>query len=219
MATSNNKEAEFYQNTLRVLLILYFFSDEFFSEENPNLVKQFHNETRIQKIDFLIRYPSYLCDELMNLADKDRGLKPELGSIIVKILNNDEPKFKTKEMQKFFFGAYGRLNEVIAFLKAYGFLDYHSRRRTDFREHQKEYYLTTYAIEKIENGLAQIPLLQWYFERCALIQKYFGDLSGTQLKDMQYEHPEYRDEAWGKKIKDIETRVRQRFSENYKAVQ
>jgi hypothetical protein len=83
-------------------------------------------------------------------------------------------------------------------------------------QYQKEYYLTNYGVEKIEKGLAKLSSLKWYVDRCELIKKYFGDLSGTELKQMQYEHPEYRDANWNEKIQDIETRVRKRFEEQYK---
>jgi len=103
---SQNHEQEFYQNTIRVLFILYFSSDPYNDPQKKELVKIFQSEVRIQKIDFLLRYPSYLCDELMNLIDRDQFLKTKLVDEIEKILVSNEPKLKTKEMQRFFFGRY-----------------------------------------------------------------------------------------------------------------
>ena len=136
---SQNHEQEFYQNTIRVLFILYFFSDPYNDPRKKELVKIFQSEVRIQKIDFLLRYPSYLCDELMNLIDRDQSLKTKLVDEIEKILVSNEPKLKTKEMQRFFFGAYDKLDEIIAFLWGYGFIKFESKRRLDMTQHQKVY--------------------------------------------------------------------------------
>jgi hypothetical protein len=213
---SQNHEEEFYQNTIRVLFILYFFSEAHSDSQKTELVKVFHSEVRIQKIDFLLRYPSYLCDELMNLIDKDESLRSEITKEIENILNSNEPKLKTKEMQRFFFGAYDKLDEIIAFLWGYGFIKFDSKRRLDMKQHQKTYYITKYGQEKIDDGLTKLPALGWYVKRCKLIKRYFGDLTGTELKEMQYEHPEYRKANWNELIRDIETRVRTRFQQNYK---
>lgn len=213
---NQNREQEFYQNSIRVLFILYFFSEDYYAPDNPDLVKVFYSEVRIQKIDFLLRYPSYLCDELMNIGDSKPRLKSEITDTVLYILDNNEPKLKTKEMQRFFFGAYDKLDEIILFLWGYGFIKFESKRRLDMTQHQKEYYMTKYGIEKIDTGLSKLPSLKWYIARCKLIKKYFGDLSGTELRQMQYEHPEYRDANWNDVIKDIETRVRKRFENNYK---
>ena len=213
---SQNHEQEFYQNTIRVLFILYFFSDPYNDPRKKELVKIFQSEVRIQKIDFLLRYPSYLCDELMNLIDRDQSLKTKLVDEIEKILVSNEPKLKTKEMQRFFFGAYDKLDEIIAFLWGYGFIKFESKRRLDMTQHQKVYYITKYGEKKINEGLVKLPSLDWYVKRCQLIKKYFGDLTGTELKEMQYEHPEYRKANWNELIQDIENRVRVRFANNYK---
>lgn len=213
---SQNHEQEFYQNTIRVLFILYFFSDPYNDPQEKELVKTFQSEVRIQKIDFLLRYPSYLCDELMNLIDRDQSLKAKLVDEIEKILASNEPKLKTKEMQRFFFGAYDKLDEIIAFLWGYGFIKFESKRRLDMTQHQKVYYITKYGEKKINEGLVKLPSLDWYVKRCQLIKKYFGDLTGTELKEMQYEHPEYRKANWNELIQDIENRVRVRFANNYK---
>jgi len=42
----------------------------------------------------------------MNLIDRDQFLKTKLVDEIEKILVSNEPKLKTKEMQRFFFGRY-----------------------------------------------------------------------------------------------------------------
>jgi len=45
--------------------------------------------------------------------------------------------------------------------------------------------------------------LKWYLDRCRLIHKYFGHLSGNQLKAMQYGIYEYRDTRYGEYISGI----------------
>lgn len=203
-----------YRERLRVLLILYFFSDPYSSVENPDLVRIFRSEVKIQKIDFLIRYPSYLCYELLRLHEE--AGTPNLHdtqTIVSKIFNNEEPQLKTDEMRRFFYGAYEDLDNIIAFLSAVNLVVFRHKKNVALKSIQKEYYLTEYALEKIETGLKVVEATKWYFERCQLIRQYFGDLAGSELKSRQYAIEEYRDTPLGNYIQDIEHQVRTKYQQ------
>ncbi len=208
---SENKDWKFYQDTLRILLILYYFSDNHSDENYPARKKVFSSEVRLQKIDFLIRYPSYLCYELIEVANQFPENKESIKNEISRIFGEDEPKLRTQEMVRFFYGAFEPLDKTILFLKTYNFIHYDSRRGTDLRKIDKKYYLTDFALKKIEGELAHIQTVDWYFKRCELIKKYFGTLTGTELKIMQYKHPEYKATLIGDYIKDIEDKTRELF--------
>ena len=78
------------------------------------------------------------------------------------------------------------IDDVIAYLISINFIKYESKKRTDGKEYDKIYYLTQYGKNKIEKNLKLIAAATWYFDRCSLINKYLGHLSGSELKRRQY---------------------------------
>ncbi|WP_310391921.1 hypothetical protein [Hymenobacter sp.] len=201
-----------YKERLRVLLILYFFSEEYLNALEPSLARVFYSEVKIQKIDFLIRYPSYLCFELLRLH-KETGVPSAVDAqrIVSSIFNNGEPELRTDEMKRFFFGAYQDLDDIIGFLKSVGLVDFRKQTSLGLKDIRKAYFITETGVHKIQQGLANVAPAQWYFSRCQLIKQYFADASGTQLKNRQYAIEEYRDTPLGDYIQDIEARVRAEY--------
>jgi hypothetical protein len=205
-----------WRDKLRIFLIIYFFSDKYNDAENSDWVRLLRGETKIQKIDFLIRYPSYLCYELMNLTDTNSQIDSnEIKSIVKTIFDSNEPELRRIDMQRFFFGAWESIDEIISFLDSHALIKFFSRKSTDDRVIAKEYFVTNLGSDRIETGLKEIPILNWYKERCELISKYFGDFTGTELRVSQYSHPEYASTPIGTYIKDIEDRTRELFISKY----
>lgn len=205
--------SDVYRQRLRILLILYFFSEPFDSSTEPELARIFRSEVRIQKIDFLLRYPSYFCYELLRLHEESNTPDGSTTRTIIKqVFTNEEPDIRTDHMRRFFYGAYEELDSIISFLISVNLVKFKSRQSTGLLAIRKEYYLTHFALDRIEQGLAAVPAAQWYFDRCGLIQHYFGDLSGTQLKDRQYAIDNYQNTPLNSYISDIEEQVRSRFS-------
>lgn len=209
-----------YRNRLRILLILYYFSDDLDSDPDvsPKFVKEFKSEVKIQKIDFLIRYPDYLASELLYLVEMSdpKANKSEIKGIIRDIFQNKEPELRREEMLRFFFGAYEDIDDIIAFLVARNFINYESKRSSDGRIYDKAYYLTEFGVSKIENEiLLKLVKANWYKERCKIIKKYFGDLTGSELKFRQYQHEEYKNTQLNQYINGIEDDVKNKFLEIY----
>jgi hypothetical protein len=201
-----------YRERLRILLILYYFSDKLENELDDRLVRVFYSEVKIQKVDFLIRYPSYLCHELLRLHEES-GIpsKMEVSGLIESIFSSKEPQLRTDDMQRFFFGAYEELDDIIAFLKGIDFVDFRSRKDVSFRDVQKAYYITKLGASKIEMVLPSIEAAQWYIARCQLIKYYFGNQSGSDLKQRQYEIEVYKETPLGDYIADIEEKVKTKY--------
>ncbi len=209
-----------YRSRLRILLILYFFSEdiELDSDLRPEFIKVFKSEVKIQKIDFLIRYPDYLASELLFLLENSNSqtVKIEIKSLVRDIFRSKEPELRKEEMLRFFFGAYEDIDDIIAFLVSRNFIKYESKRSIDGRVFDKAYYLTSFGINKIENEiLTSLDKANWYIERCKLIQNFFGDLSGSELKFRQYQHEEYKNTPLNRFINGIEEEVKNKFSEIY----
>lgn len=202
-----------YRERLRILLILYFFSEPVDDPSNLHLARVFKSEVKIQKIDFLIRYPCYFCYELLAMyVEKNTPNREQTKKIVREIFQNDEPELKTDEMRRFFYGAYEELNEIISFLTSVNLVVFKHRKSAGLLNIQKEYYLTHFGVEKIEQGLRKVSSAQWYFHRCELILEYFGDLSGSQLKTRQYAIEEYKDTPLNSYIADVEEHVRNQYA-------
>lgn len=204
-----------YKDRLRIFLILFIFSETYSDPDLPNIRRIFKSEQRIQKIDFLLRNPDYLSYELLNIAKKDTSLKDEICDVVKNIFDNKEPIFKRLEMERFFFGAYEDIDNVIAFLKSIDFIDFSSKKRIDLKTIEKKYFITQCAIDKYDSTIKTLPTILWYVDRCNLIKKYFGNLNGSQLRIAQYTIPEYRNTSYHEYINDIQKTVKLEFNKLY----
>jgi uncharacterized protein with HEPN domain len=204
-----------HKDKIRIFLILYYFSENYTDLSYPSRKKIFKSEVRIQKIDFLLRNPDYFAFELLNIAIKDDSKKIEIKEIIKEIFEKGEPIIRRLEMERFFFGAYEDIDDVIGFLKSIDFIDFTSRKSTDLKTIEKQYFITETAIQKMKNNISKLPSLQWYTSRCELIKKYFGNLTGTQLKVSQYQIEEYRETSYKNYIGSIKNLVADEFKKLY----
>lgn len=209
------EELRMYKDRIRIFFIIYFFSETYSDQQYDDCCRVLYSEVKIQKLDFLIRNPDYLCFELLELCYRNDIDKKEIKEIIKNIFYSHEPQIRRLEMEKFFFGAYEDIDNVIAFLVSVGFIRYKSQRNSSLKLTEKSYYVTNLADEKIRLIMNNAPYLKWYMERCLLIKKYFGEYSGTQLKNLQYKIDKYRDTTYKEYIQDIEDLVRQKYCEEF----
>ena len=120
------EKIQIYKHRLRIFLILYFFADEYSDASNPTYKKLFTSEVKIQKIDFWLRNPDYFSFQLLKIAREEPSRQPEIKEIIKNIFKNKEPIIRREEMEKFRFGAYQDLDDVIAFLDSLGLIKFES---------------------------------------------------------------------------------------------
>ena len=198
-----DEQIRMYKDRLRIFLILFYFSEDYSLIENPEYKRIFRSEVRIQKIDFLIRNPDYLSYELLLIAANDITKKSEIQKIVKEIYDTAEPQFRRLEMERFFFGAYEDIDDVIGFLKSIGFISFTSKKSSGLKTIEKQYFVTQQAISKTTSAINDLPALQWYIKRCELIKKYFGNLTGSQLKVSQYQIDEYRNTTFKNFIGEI----------------
>ncbi|WPU99042.1 hypothetical protein SNE26_23810 [Mucilaginibacter sp. cycad4] len=196
-----------YKDRLRIFLILFYFSENYSSSEHPEFKRVFKSEVRIQKIDFLIRNPDYLAHELLVIAENELSKRSEIQKLVKGIYADSEPQLRRLEMERFFFGAYEDIDDVILFLQSINFIGFSSKKNTDLKNIEKQYFITEYAIEKTEESIKALPSLNWYIKRCELIKKYFGTLLGSQLKVSQYKIEEYRNTSFKNFIGEISETV------------
>jgi hypothetical protein len=133
--------------------------------------------------------------------------------LVKEIFNSKEPELRRLEMEKFFFGAYEDIDDVIAFLSSIDFIHFVSEKDALLKTVSKKYYITDYALTKVNHYSTDETSLKWYLDRCKLIYKYFGHLSGTQLKVMQYGIDEYRVTKYREYISGISDQVIKEYFE------
>ncbi|HET9504241.1 MAG TPA: hypothetical protein VFO93_11920 [Hymenobacter sp.] len=196
---------------IRILLIIYNFSEPYSDPDHPNWARILRSEVKIQKIDFLFRYPSYLCNELLREHEAGTISANEVRGIVRQIFVDNEPQLRTDEMKRFFFGAYNGLDTTLSALKSLNLIDLRSQHNALLKKTNKEYFITHFGAEKITRALSQVPAAQWYIARCELIKHYFGYLSGSDLKRRQYDIETYRETPLDEVIADIENEVRERY--------
>lgn len=201
----------FFKDRFRILLIIYSFSEP---NDDPELPLLLYGEIKIQAIDFFIRNPDYLAYELLNMAATDSSKKVEVQNLIKKIYADNEPQIRKLEMEKFFYGAYEDIDDIIAYLHSRGLIFHQSKKRTDGRVAEKHYYITKFGKERIEQS-ESINIAKWYFKRCEIIRDFLGGATGSELKARQYQVEEYSNTTYKDKIQEINNLVREKFEELY----
>lgn len=204
-----------YKDRIRIFFIIYFFGEDYKGTEQPKCCKVLHTEVKIQKLDFLLRNPDYLAYELLELLENEGIDRTEIRDVIKDIFAEKEPEVRRLEMEKFFFGAYEDIDQVIAFLVSCGFIQYVSQCDKKLRVINKSYFVTREADNKMKENLKSIDALNWYVMRCSLIKRYFGDYSGTKLKALQYQIDEYKNTSYKEYISDIQALVKQKYYEEF----
>lgn len=199
----------------RLLLILHHFSapceeqlklGKFFPERDVE--RHFTPEYKLPKLDFLVRYPGYFAYELIELhrlniasANNPDDVQREVHSI----LNDREPELRTQPFRRFWYGAHERLNEVEAWWHARGLVYARIERRSDGKP-QKHYFLTNEAQLVADKLIQAVEHAKWYDNRIRLIQQFYDGLSASDIRNLQYSHPTYRDAQLARTIPDLPIR-------------
>lgn len=205
MPLSNRNERSVEVDAARLLLILTHFAqapDDAVRAlrcwPGRSITRHFTPEYYLQKLDFLVRYPSYLAYELIELhalgvpAAIDRGA---VQRIIQQVVNDREPEYRTMPFRKFWRGAYESIDRVEAWWYARELVFIGMEQRggaaTPGRP-QKHFFLTELGETTAERLIAQVEHARWYDERIRLLHQFYGGLAPAAVKDLQYSHVPYR---------------------------
>ncbi len=210
-----------YQDSVRLLLILYFCGDQpseplgLKFPDNENFVAYIESETKVQKIDFWIRYPDYLCAALLWACEfPQRKLyeqRNEIKEIVRMIFADHEPQLRFIPMMKYLRGAYEPLDHVMSFLSSRDL----AFPRPTFPKRKTRYNLTAKGKKAVEGILKDCPHSLWYQERCSLISKFFGHSNGFEIRETQYRETQYKDTPNLAMIKRIDNEVKLRFERQF----
>lgn len=168
-------------------------------------------QVRLQKLDFWVRNPDYLANELLNdyeNEDQDETLLQLAGEI----LDSEEPELRRYPMLRYLFGAYEDLEDALSVLRQ---ADLVIRRKMGRPGHvsRTDYYLLQAGRDLATHIRGQYPELEWYSTRSALVVLLTDGKGATTLKDRQYLVDEYLSTPQGLRIPSITDRARRRLAE------
>ena len=168
-------------------------------------------QVRLQKLDFWVRNPDYLANELLNdFEDGDQDLT--LLQMAGEILDSEEPELRRYPMLRYLFGAYEDLEEALSILRQ---ADLVVRRRKGRPGNvtRTDYYLTQAGADLATRIRADYPDLAWYSARASLVVLLADGHGATTLKDRQYLVDEYLETPHGLRIPSITDRARRRLAD------
>jgi hypothetical protein len=163
---------------------------------------------RLQKLDFWLRNPDYLADELLN--DYESSREEPLLAMAASILDTEEPEIRRYPMLRHKFGAWENIDNAMAVLRGAG-LAVRKRRGTIERVRQSDFYLLDQGRRVAREIVAAEPIFAYYVERVDLVVRLADGLGGTQLKERQYLQREYAETPLHELISTVAPRARARL--------
>jgi hypothetical protein len=194
-----------YRDALRLLFILALGSEPVDpSDTRPKAQRVFQGEKRLMAIDFLVRYPDYLADALLDRyqAEKDAALL----DVVQAIFDNEEPDVRVVRMVRWQRGAFQNIETALAILQSRHLIR-SVRYKTAGGQRRHDVFVEPAAHTFLEGAVQQQSALSWYRERVKLALTVAGMRSGSSLKEDQYLHEEYRNAPYGTEIPSIKDRV------------
>jgi hypothetical protein len=173
-------------------------------------ISEMRSQLRLQALDFWMRNPDYLADELLNEFETSNSAEDLEAAR--QILAGREPEIRRLPMTKYLFGAFEPLDDVLAPLVAYGLLA-HAASTSAVRVREHDYWLMPPGEEfALELLAASPPVFGWYVDRADLIARVAGEDGGGALKNRQYLQAEYAGTQNKFLIEPITDRVRGRLA-------
>lgn len=164
---------------------------------------------RLQKLDFWLRNPDYLADELLSEYENGLVTLGEIQPHVIRMLDGDAPQLHTYPMERYIYGAYEFIDDALAVLKLYEQIE-HRRAADSGALSRRDYFLLQKGRDTVAAMRAEIPELEWYVQQASAIGLIADAAVGATAKRRQYLQAEYADTAHGDVIPSILERVRER---------
>lgn len=197
------------QHAIRLLVLLRVCGEQVGGSDPVGMAQVIRSERRLQALDFWLRNPDYLADELVTAVEAG-ALDASFLDVAETLLTDPEPAWHHYPMPKWFYGAYEEVDDAFAILQAYG-LGLVRRRGVPPKPLRNQFFLTELGAEKADE-LAATDVLSWYSRQAQLVRQVAGSDSGTKLKERQYAQDQYADAIWGTTIGSISDQVVQRLA-------
>lgn len=210
--TDTVRRASRWQGAVRLLLLITAASQTPSDDDGELLdgtVGVVRSQLRLQKLDFWVRYPDYLANELMNEYEKTPD-ELVLLTLAGEILDSEEPDLRRLPMLRHRFGAFEPLDDILAPLVEKGLV-----RKTQLVTRQRvlehRYWLTDRGRQVSASMIDEAPALEWYGDRTRLVVTLSDGLGGEQLKRRQYLIRDYADTPWNSYFPSIVDKARMRL--------
>lgn len=185
-------------------------------EAVPEAMKVVHALSRLAKLDFWLRNPDYLADELLNdVASKALDADEALPHV-QRMLQGSAPTLHLYPMQRYKYGAWELPDKAVAVLKTHGLVATKRAKEMDAAaasKSRRDYYLLADGQSVLANMRAQVAQIAWYDAQADAIDLLSMGRTGAAAKNRQYRQPEYAATPVGATIAPILDRVRERFIE------
>lgn len=177
----------------------------------PNAVRVVRSLTRLEKLDFWLRNPDYLADELMTEYEEGRLPEATVREHVRRMLGELAAGYHYP-MIRFHFGAYEIVDNALAKLKATGLIAH--RRGADAGDRARhDYYLLVKGAEHAAQMRESLTELKWYDQQADAIAFLAEAMQGSAARRRQYDQPEYRGARIGTEIPPVFERARARASD------
>ncbi len=197
------------QHAIRLLVLMDRTGEAVADDDPPTAVKAVRSELRLQAMDFWMRNPDYLADQLISAVEAG-ALSAGMLDIARSLLEDPEPDLHYYPMPRWFYGAYEAIDDAMALLETYGLATFRRSGEPGSKSHRNQMFLTA-AGEQAVGELAADPVLGWYVRQAELVALVAGDTVGYKLKERQYEQATYAGTELGLDIAPIAEHVRKRL--------
>jgi hypothetical protein len=197
-----------HRDALRLLYIFVEGSSPLPDGDTSGAAAIFKGEARLYAIDFWMRYPDYLADELLNVFEQKREQR-HLDAA-KEIFKAEEPDIRRFPMIRWKFGAYERLDDTLAILTSRKLVTI-TGKKAGTRVLETDFLIMPSAFTLAKQIVIEFPELSWYSKRARLTAELAGDRGSKALKDHQHKQIEYHETKLGGTIPPITFRVQERL--------
>ena len=180
----------------------------------PDAARVVRSLSRLAKLDFWLRNPDYLADELLNdVANKTVAAEEALPHV-ERMLQGSAPTLHLYPMQRYKYGAWELPDNAVAVLKAHGLVATKRAKEMDAAaasKSRRDYYILGAGQAALARMRQEVDQLDWYDAQADAINLLNVGGTGAAAKNRQYEQPEYAATPVGATIAPILERVRERF--------
>jgi hypothetical protein len=195
-----------FRDAVRILQVLRHAGERDLGSTAPsNAVLVLHAAMKLQALDFWMRYPDYLANEMIDLFEQtsNRQWLEQAATI----LDSEEPDLRRVDMTRLFYGAYEQPDDALATLVTYGLVNEEILFCADGSSvTERNYYVLKDGITKADEIAGQPPL-DWFANRAKLVARVAGTRGGHALKDKQHQIADYHNALLGEIIKSIKPDV------------
>lgn len=197
------------QHALRLLVLIDRTGEETAEGDPPTATKAVRSELRLQAMDFWMRNPDYLADEIISQVEAG-VLSDSYLQIARSLLEDPEPDLHYYPMPRWFYGAYEAIDDAMALLETYGLATFRRSGEPGAKSHRNQLFLTSLGANAVAE-LSGDSVLGWYSRQAELVALVASDTVGSKLKERQYEQATYAGTELGLDIAPIAEHVQKRL--------